>query len=258
MKSEPDPTERFSDRAENYARFRPGYPPAILECLRAEAGLTADAVIADVGSGTGILTELFLRDGHTVYAVEPNDAMRSAAESRLSENPNFISVPGRAEMTTLVDQSVDYITAGQAFHWFDVGLARIEFLRILRPAGFVVLVWNARKYRDDPFMAAYERILGDFGMGYHVVTHRSHRGDMETLFQHGWQVRVFTHERHLDFATLWGGFLSASYAPQPGDQHYESIRDALRDEFDRYQREGVVRFLYDTNLFFGHLHIQSR
>ena len=124
-----DPTKRFSDRVENYVKYRPGYPPALLDCLRQVCGLTPAAVIADVGSGTGILSELFLKNGTPVFAVEPNDDMRQAAELRLGHYPNFASVAGTAETTMLSDRSVDLVTAGQAFHWFDVSQAKAEFAR---------------------------------------------------------------------------------------------------------------------------------
>lgn len=249
----PDPTERFTTRAENYARYRPGYPPAVLDCLRDECGLTPRDIVADVGSGTGILTALFLANGNQVYAVEPNEAMRQAAEQALGGNAGFVSINGRAEATTLADGSIDLVVAGQAFHWFDAAACRMEFGRILRPGGFVALAWNARAYRDDPLMVDYERVLASFGMGYHTVTHRAHARDIETLFANEYGGRAFSHTRLLDYETFWGGFLSASYAPLPGDAPYEPVREALREVFETHQRDGLVTFRYDTYLYFGRL-----
>lgn len=248
-----DPTQRFSQRAENYARYRPGYPAAVLDCLREECGLTPMDIVADIGSGTGILSGMFLDNGNTVYAVEPNGAMRVEAERLLGGRAGFVSVDGRAEATTLADYSVDLLVAGQAFHWFNPRACRVEFGRILRPGGYVALIWNARAYRDDPLMTAYERVLGDFGLGYNTLTHRAHAGDLDTLFQNGRELRAFTHTRPLDFATLWGGFLSSSYAPLTGDPRYEPMHAALRDVFDAHQRDGHVTFLYETYLYFGRL-----
>lgn len=248
-----DPTQRFSSRADNYARYRPGYPPAVLECLRRGCGLTPAAAIADVGSGTGILTDMFLANGNRVYAVEPNEAMRRAAEAALSPHERFVSIDGRAEATGLAENSIDLVTAGQAFHWFDAAASRVEFGRILKPGGFVALVWNARAYEGDAVMAAYEKVLGDFGMGYQTLTHRAHANELETLFANGRELRTFTHTRELDFDMLWGGFLSASYAPLPNDPRYEPIHEALRALFDTHQTNGVITFLYDTNLYFGRL-----
>jgi ubiquinone/menaquinone biosynthesis C-methylase UbiE len=248
-----DPTERFSSRAENYARYRPGYPQGVIETLRRECGLTAESVIADVGSGTGILTELFLKNSNRVFAVEPNEPMRRQAEKRLAGYPQFVSIPGQAEAITLPEQSVDFVTAGQSFHWFDATASRGEFERILRPNGIVALVWNYRLYDKDPLMEAYERVLADFGMGYHRVTHRSHRGDLDVFFRHEPEQRTFNHRRKLDFDGFWGGFLSASYAPQPGDTHFEPMRQALQQVFDQYQQAGEIEFVYDTHLYFGRL-----
>lgn len=251
--SDSDPTRRFSERAGNYALYRPGYPAAVLECLRRECGLTPETIVADIGSGTGILTRLFLDHGNRVFAVEPNDAMRLEAERALGDYAGFTSVNGRAEATTLPDNSVDLIAAGQAFHWFDAPASRVEFDRVLRPGGFVALVWNARAYQGDPFMAAYEQVLGEFGLGYNVVTHRAHSGDLDALFLNGREVRSFSHSRPLDFEALWGGFLSASYAPLPGDPRHAAMRDALRAAFDAHQRGDLVEFVYDTHLYFGRL-----
>jgi ubiquinone/menaquinone biosynthesis C-methylase UbiE len=253
MNEELDPTQRFSDRAANYARYRPGYPHAILAVLRDEHGLAPHMAIADIGSGTGILTELFLRNGNQVFAVEPNEAMRQQAEVRLSDYPNFISVPGKAEATTLADHSVQLVTAGQAFHWFDATAARVEFQRILSAGGLVALVWNARAYENNALMAAYEQVLHDFGMGYHTVRHRSHEGDLALLYQEGYTFRQFTQTRELDFDTFWGGFLSASYAPLPGEPKYVPVQQALRSVFETYRQGDHVTFLYDTHLYVGRI-----
>ena len=150
-----DPTARFSNRVDDYVRYRPSYPAGVLEILRAEVGLTPASIIADVGSGTGISAELFLRNGNTVYAVEPNDAMRHAAERLLGGYHAFHSVNGRAEATTLPDASIDLSLAAQAFHWFDVPKARAEWQRILRPDGWAVLVWNTRRTDTSPFLRAF-------------------------------------------------------------------------------------------------------
>lgn len=251
--NEQDPTQRFTDRAGNYALYRPGYPQEIIDCLRRECGLTPRSVVADVGAGTGILTEMFLRHGNRVFAVEPNEAMRQEAERTLADYDGFVSVDGRAEATTLDDDSVDLVAAGQAFHWFDAAASRLEFARILRPGGFVALVWNARAFQGDPLMEAYEQVLGEHGMGYHFVRHRSHDRDMDVLFVEGYEARAFSQTRGLDYDAFWGGFLSSSYAPLPGDPRHELVRQPLRDVFEDHQRDGRVTFRYDTRLYFGRL-----
>ena len=149
-----DSTRRFSSRVDNYVKYRPSYPPEVVELLAAECGLTPGALVADIGAGTGLLAELFLQNGYRVLGVEPNREMRQAGERLLGDYPHFTSIDGTAEVTTLADKSVDIITAGQAFHWFDREKARAEFARILRPGGWVALVWNERRVDATPFLAA--------------------------------------------------------------------------------------------------------
>ena len=140
MPAPADNTTRFTDRVDDYVRYRPGYPDVLFATLRDVAGLSAHAIIADVGSGTGISTSHLLRAGWDVFAVEPNAAMRAAAERAQGGNPHFHSVEGRAERTTLAPASVDAVTAAQAFHWFDLDEARAEFVRILKPPQWAALI----------------------------------------------------------------------------------------------------------------------
>ena len=164
-----DAKQRFSNRVADYVRYRPSYPPALLDRLRSECGLRAESVIADIGSGTGLLSELFLKNGNRVFGVEPNEAMRLAGEEYLASYDGFVSVNGSAEATTLDDASVNFVTAGQAFHWFDQNAARAEFLRILKPAGWVVVIWNERLTDASPFVREYEDLLRKFGTDYASV-----------------------------------------------------------------------------------------
>ena len=154
-----DPTKRFSNRVENYIKFRPGYPGAIIDLSREECGLNRQSIIADIGSGTGILSELFLKNGNRVFGIEPNAPMRGAGEKILERYSNFTSINGAAEATTLSDNTVDFVVAGQAFHWFDQRCARAEFSRILKPSGWVILLWNERRIDSTPFLRAYEQML---------------------------------------------------------------------------------------------------
>jgi len=140
-----DAKQRFSNRVADYVRYRPGYPAALFDLLRVECAFTSNHAVADVGSGTGLLTKLFLENGNRVFGVEPNQEMRRAGEEFLHSFPKFTSVAGSAEATTLGDASVDFVTAGQAFHWFDPQAARREFLRILKTNGWVVIAWNDRR-----------------------------------------------------------------------------------------------------------------
>jgi SAM-dependent methyltransferase len=248
------PTERFSNRVENYAKYRPGYPLEVVALMRDEMGLTPDSVIADVGSGTGILSKLFLENGNTVYGVEPNREMREAGERFLREFPNFRSVAGTAEETTLPDASVDFVTAGQAFHWFDVPRARREFQRILRGRGWVVLVWNYREEHHTPFLRAYEDLLVEFGTDYKQVSvGYAHKESLGTLLPGGYEFRKFLNRQLLDFGSLRGRLLSASYVPLEGDPRHAAMLARLRQIFDEHNTGGKVSVEYDTQVFYGRL-----
>ena len=139
-----NPRHLFSSRAENYIKYRPRYPQAIIDLLQRECYLTTTAVIADIGSGTGLLTEVFLNSGHRVLGVEPDPEMRAAAQRLWQGYPRFTSIAATAEATSLADHSVDVVTVGQAFQRFDREQARREFLRILVPQG-----WAPRNFTKD-------------------------------------------------------------------------------------------------------------
>lgn len=251
----PDPTRRFSNRVDYYVKYRPGYPAEIIGFLQKEMGLSPASVVADVGSGTGILTELFLKHGNLVYGVEPNREMRQAAERLLRGYPRFRSVTGAAEATTLDAGSVDFVTAGQAFHWFDAGRARVEFWRILRPDGWVVLIWNARRSESTPFLRDYEALLRTYALDYKQVTYKRASAEVRAEFfgRGGYQAQHFDNYQLLDYDALQGRLLSSSYAPLPGHPNHEPSLAALRRIFDAHQAGGVVKFEYDTVLYYGRL-----
>jgi SAM-dependent methyltransferase len=250
----PDPTARFSDRVADYVRTRPGYPPGVLDLLRREAGLTPDVVIADVGSGTGLSAEMFLKAGYTVYGVEPNRDMREAAAALLARYPAFHSIDGKAEATTLAAESVGAVVAGQAFHWFDPGKARHEFRRILRPPGLVVLLWNTRKLDTTPFLRAYEELLHRFGTDYKEVVHTNvDRAALRAFFGGDIEARVLPNEQVFDRDGICGRLRSSSYTPPPGHPNHEPMLRELDRIFDAHAEGGTVRFEYDTELYFGRL-----
>lgn len=248
------PTERFSNRVANYVKFRPHYPAGVLECLVRRCGLDARSIIADIGSGTGILSELFLRNGNPVFGVEPNREMREAGERLLREYPRFTSVVGSAESTTLPAAAVDFVTAGQAFHWFDRDAARAEFQRIVKPNGWVVLVWNERDEVTTPFARAYESLLNTFGTDYTAVTHRNIEPSMlAQFFSTDFGVESMPNAQHFDYAALEGRLLSSSFVPAPAEPGYEEMLAELRRVFDRYAVDGGVAFEYETRVYFGRL-----
>ena len=249
-----DATRRFSDRVANYVRYRPGYPPAVLEVLRAGAGLMPGHTVADIGSGTGISSRLFLEHGHVVFAVEPNAEMRAAAEAELGGRPGFHSVAGSAEATTLADASVDLVAAGQAFHWFDPPRARAEFRRILRPGGFVALIWNTRRTETTAFLRGYEALLHRHGTDYAQVNHENVSNQVLAAFFGGPYVRrAVYNEQVFDFTALRGRLLSSSYAPNEDHPGYPAMLAALERLFAEHAREGTVRFEYDTEIYTGRL-----
>ncbi|MGC3966580.1 MAG: class I SAM-dependent methyltransferase [Pirellulales bacterium] len=211
-----DSTARFSDRVADYVRYRPGYPPETINVLRRAISLSATNVVADVGAGTGISAAMFLAAGCEVYAVEPNDAMRSAAEALLADRPKFHAVPGTAEATMLADASVDVVAAAQAFHWFDRDRCRAEFTRILRPGGHVVLLWNSRHTDTTPLLRGYEALLRQYATDYAAVNHQNiDAAAVERFFAPAACTRVvLPNSQTFDYAGLQGRLLSSSYAPE--------------------------------------------
>jgi ubiquinone/menaquinone biosynthesis C-methylase UbiE len=249
------PTLRFSSRVENYIKYRPGYPSVVIDTLASECGLTETSIVADIGSGTGILSELFLKHGNPVFGVEPNREMREAGERLLKQYPNFTSVNGAAEATTLANCSVDFITAGQAFHWFDRIQTRKEFTRILKPDGWVALIWNDRHIDTSPFLCAYEELLHRYGTDFEAVAHRNVDAAAIAAFfaPRSFTLRKFGNRQVFDFDGLRGRLLSSSYAPEPGHPNHLPVLDALRAIFDKHQIDGRVEFTYTTVVYFGHL-----
>ena len=249
-----DPTQRFSSRVGNYVRFRPGYPPDVVDLLRKECGLTRGSVVADVASGTGIFSRILLENGNRVLGVEPNLEMRKAGQEFLAAYPNFTSVEGTAEGTTLGDHSVDLVTAAQAAHWFDRPKARREFMRILKPGGWTVLLWNERRVDSTPFLREFEQLLLSYGTDYQSVRHERTTEEIETFFAPSpFQVRTFEYLQQFDYPALEGRLLSSSYTPQSDDVAYRPMLQALRRIFEAHQQNGRVAFEYNTLVYFGRL-----
>ena len=255
MRKEFYSTNRFSNRVENYVKYRPHYPDEVLEFLVSELALKQDSVIADIGSGTGISSELFVKNGNAVYGVEPNKKMRKAAEEAFKKCQNFISIDGTAEHTTLNSRSIDLIIAGQSFHWFDLRKSKKEFERILRPHGIVTLIWNERKSESSEFMGDYETLLNTYGIDYKEVKQKNVNEKVlgEFFEKNKYKTRLFSNCQEFDFAGLRGRLLSSSYAPTKGHPNYDPMIDSLQDIFKKHQQNGEVRFDYDTRLYSGRL-----
>src|ERR1700674_374680 len=250
------PTARFSDRVENYVRYRPGYPREVLDLLRAECGLRPSHVVADIASGTGAFTRLLLENGNSVFAVEPNAAMREMGIQQL-ESLGFnrpVSVAGTAEETTLRSASADFVTAAQAAHWFDLPRARAEFVRILRPDGWCVLIWNERETTTTPFLRDYEKLLLTYGTDYKEVRHERTTAAIHEFFAPArFEERVFSLTQDLDDAAVKGRLLSSSYVPLEGDPSYAPMMQELQRIFRAHARDNTVDFEYKTRIFYGHL-----
>jgi len=251
----PDPKQRFTDRVENYIRYRPSYPAEVLKLLQSECGLTRKSVVADIGSGTGILSQLFLQNGNKVYGVEPNAEMCAAGERILAEYKSFSSIPGSAEQTRLPAASVDLIVAGQAFHWFDRPRARAEFERILKPGGWVVLLWNNRLTDTTPFLRAYEDLLMRCGTDYAQVDHKNITGEvLQEFFQHrDFKLKTFPNQQAFDFDGLRGRALSSSYIPAEAHPSHAPFMQELKRIFEAHNHSGAVTFEYATQVYYGRL-----
>lgn len=246
--------ERFTDRVENYVRYRPDYPPGVIDILAQAIGLAPSWTIADIGSGTGLSSQLFLENGNIVYGVEPNLQMRMAGEHYLAGYDGFHSVAGTAEATTLPPASMHAVVAAQSYHWFDAAEARAEARRILRPDGWAVLLWNKRRLGGTPFLEAYEELLTEFAADYQEVRHDKVDADRLAEYFGGdyWRDSVPNQQR-LDLSGLSGRLASSSYLPAPGDARYAELIEAAEGVFADFQVGERVVLEYDTEIYWGRL-----
>jgi SAM-dependent methyltransferase len=247
-------TTRFSDRVENYVRYRPGYPREVLELLRRECRLQPSHIVADIASGTGMFTRLLLENGNSVFAVEPNAEMREVGTHELEAYPRLVSVAGTAEETTLRSASVDFVTAAQAAHWFDLPRARAEFARILKPEGWCVLLWNERDTASTPFLRDYEQLLLAYSTDYKEVRHERTTAIIHEFFAPARsQERVFSLRQRFDYEGTAGRLLSSSYAPLEGHPNHAPMMQELQRIFRAHATNNMVEFEYKTRVYYGHL-----
>jgi ubiquinone/menaquinone biosynthesis C-methylase UbiE len=250
------PTERFSNRVGHYVRARPRYPAALLDFFKSDLALTPAGRIADIGSGTGILSELFLANGNPVTGVEPNAQMRQAGDEHLREFPNFSSVNATAENTGLPAASFDFVVAGQAFHWFDPSRARVEFRRILSPNGWVVLVWNERKRNGHGFDAAYDTLVQQFAVDKYVDHHTTITSTADQTLgaffgpEH-FRVKEFENFQELSLDDVKSRILSSSYMPMPDHPSFPAMMALTERAFADHAINDTVRISYDTRAYYG-------
>lgn len=245
-------TTRFSNRVEDYIRYRPHYPSDVIDLFRSELNMQPGNAIADIGSGTGILSSMLLDNGYRVCAVEPNREMRAAAERLLGHYPGFISMDGTAEHTSLSPHSIDLLTAAQAFHWFDIEKSREEALRILKPGTYAVLLWNDRSADADGFAMEYEALLTTL-TDYNVVNHRNTSTPAFDRFygKSNYRIRNFDNYQQFDLQGLKGRLMSSSYAPVEGDPAHEPMMRELESIFNRHNKGGYITIKYDTKVVYG-------
>lgn len=246
-------TERFSDCAGDYDLYRPGYPASLGHWL-ASRGMGAKTVVADVGAGTGIFSQFLLALGCEVFLIEPNAAMIERARHRLRRHPRATLLVARAEAIPLGTATVDWVTAAQAFHWFDAAAAKEAFTRSLRPGGQVLLVWNDRCAETDDFMGEYESLLREFGADYAQTTCRMRvcEAPLSRFFAGRFERARFDNSQELDEAGLLGRLFSSSYMPRPADPRRLEAHAHALDLFARRQRSGRVTLRYDTIAYVGH------
>ncbi|MFN3729007.1 MAG: class I SAM-dependent methyltransferase [Fimbriimonadaceae bacterium] len=246
-----DAKQIFSDRARDYAKARPGYPAEILAELSRRTGLDSTWQVADLGAGTGLLTRLFVDAGNPVVAVEPNGAMLKVAETRFGDAPNFRAVTAPAEATTLDDRSVDLITAGQAFHWFDRDRAAPEFRRILRPGGWIALIWNDADRVSSPFLQEYLPYLSRLDQPTAPWKSLVNDEILQAFIGPTYQLFEVAHRHRLDFDGLVARLGSASYGLRPGESGFDELSRGMREIFDRHADGGTVDYPYRCRVHLG-------
>jgi len=247
--SDMETKQLFSNRVADYLKYRPAYPTEIIDLLSSEYGLSKKKLVADIGSGTGLLSRLFLTTGNSVWCVEPNAEMRRAAELELMQNKGFYSVDGSAETTTLAPDYYDYVVAGQAFHWFDMQKAQQEFCRIIKPSGRVVFIWNSRR-TDTPFLTEYEKLLQQYAATYAISRHRNITTETISEFTRSpVKLHIFPNRQTFDLTSLKGRMLSSSYVPKAGQPGYEKMIIELVRLFNKFEEDQRISFLYETRMY---------
>jgi len=241
-----DTTKRFSDRVDNYVKYRPSYPVELMSYLQKEFNITQDTTIADIGSGTGKFTELLLPLCKRVYAVEPNKEMRLSAEKKMIGHKRFVSIDGTSENTKIDTNTIDMITVAQAFHWFDLEKTKIEFQRIITQHGNVVIIANKRLFNTD-FLAGYEAILQNSITEYSEVNHYRMTSEIvRAFFNSNYVQKIFSYTQSFDLHGLIGRLCSSSYTPKKETEEYKILEEKVTEIFNKYSENGTIDFNYET------------
>ena len=242
-------TSRFSGKANDYSKFRPKYPKGFEDLLLNKIHLSSDKTVADIGSGTGISSEFLVKNGNTVFGVEPNAEMRKIAEQTFSKHKNFVSKDATAEKTTLDDESIDLIFAGTAFHWFDAKKTKVEFDRILKKQGNIVIAWISRDLQDQ-MQREIENVYDKFQPEIvEVENQKNEKQIAEFFFPKSVNYECFPEIYRLNQEQFLGRLSSSSYYLPQTDKNYSAMNDDMISIFDKFENGGMVKFKYNTEVY---------
>ena len=251
---QPQSARRFANRAANYVKYRPHYPKTVISWIKETIGLAQTALIADIGCGTGISSELFLEFGCKVVGIEPSDEMREAANEvyrRFIETGHYQTVKGTAENLPFEAHSVDVVLAGQSFHWFDAPKFHKEVKRVLKPEGWLIMMWNSRQRSGTPLLDAYEDLLLTHGTDYQAVHHMKNGDEEVRLVFSSYQRKEFDNFKKESLAEAKGRMFSSSYTPAPADPASKRMLAYLKEIFAQTNEAGYVDFRYLTEVYIG-------
>lgn len=246
-------TKKFTGKADIYSKYRPSYPKEYINYLISANSLSSTSVIADIGSGTGILSGQLLEKRLEVICVEPNADMRTLAENQLKGFSRYLSVNGSAEDTTLQEKSIDLITVAQAFHWFDKERFKAECRRILKQNSKIALVWNSRDFSSEiiqenalickKMCPSFNGFSGGMEESPEIIQGFYGDGNFEII--------TFQNDLQLDLDGFIGRNLSSSYAPKSTDVNYDAFISALTDLFDKYSENNMITMPNNTRSYLG-------
>ena len=246
-------TNRFSNRVDNYVKYRPSYPIQLIDYLVSEIGVNKESTISDIGSGTGIFSKLLINKVKTIYCIEPNNEMRQYSEEIFKSYNNCHVNNGTAEATELEDNSIDFITVAQAFHWFNIRKTMKEFRRITKLNGIMILIWNNR-LTNTKFLNMYEYGLKKYANDYNEVNNKNiSEAEIRKCYNSDMKRVTFNNFQEFDFVGVMGRLLSSSYAPLEGTENYKRLREIIKEAYDKGAINGKVRFNYETELYWGTL-----